>query len=65
MPKFKPSCLCAHKICADCKKEFYGWGYVKGYTRPLKDIFEEIFCGTEIVICYSCYKKYKEKVGEK
>lgn len=65
MPKFETSCLCGHKICADCKKEFYGWGYVKGYTHAPKDIFEMTFCTTEIVICYSCYQKYIEKDGEK
>ncbi|WP_407414262.1 hypothetical protein [Methanobrevibacter sp.] len=64
MPKFEISCLCGPKVCADCKRKFYGCGYVKGYIRPPKDIFEEVFCITEIVICYSCYQKYKEEAGE-
>ena len=64
MPKLERSNLCGPKICADCKKEFYGWGYVKGHTRSPKDIFEETFCVTEIVICFSCYKKYRKDKSE-
>lgn len=64
MQKFERSCLCGPKVCADCGKKFYGWGYVKGHTRPPKDILEETFCVTEIVICYSCYKKYREDKSE-
>lgn len=64
MEKFERSLLCGRKICADCKKEFYGWGYVKGYTHPAKDLLEETFCANEITICYSCYKKYKEEEGK-
>ena len=57
------STLCGPKVCADCSKKFYGWGYIKGKTRPDANIFEEVFCVNEICICYTCYQKYK-KAGD-
>lgn len=64
MPKLETSNLCGPKVCANCNKKFYGWGYVIEHTHQPKDILEETFCVGELCICYSCYQKYREEDGE-
>lgn len=64
MTELKISNTCGPKICVDCGKKFYGYGHIKGYIKENQNLFEETLGINELIVCNSCYKKYKKNGAE-